>query len=171
MLNSLFRKKIYNEAEEITAPLDGEMIPLDDVPDPVFAQKMMGDGFAIIPKNGKVVSPVNGRIIQIFPTKHAIGIRSDKGLEILIHIGLETVELNGEGFEVIVRNNQPVRAGEVLLNVDLEFLEKKNKEIVTPIIITNMDRVQDIEQVVNRDIKCGEIIAKCHVKNSSAASV
>lgn len=102
----------------------GEVISLSEVPDPVFAQKMMGDGIAVIPKDGKVVSPVKGQIIQVFPTKHAIGIRTKHGLEVLIHVGLDTVELNGEGYEVTVSEGQKVKIGDPIMNVDIEFIEK-----------------------------------------------
>lgn len=166
MLKKLFSKKIETRAVEIYSPLDGEAIPLEEVPDPVFAQKMMGDGLAIIPKNGKVVSPINGKVVQIFPTKHAVGLVSEEGLEILIHIGLETVELNGEGFEVEVNAGETVKVGDPLINVDLDYLEQKHKEIVTPIIITNMlDKVGDLEYVKKNNIVTrGDIIMKCRVK-------
>ncbi|WP_338206079.1 PTS sugar transporter subunit IIA [Parageobacillus thermoglucosidasius] len=166
MLKKLFSKKIETRAVEIHSPLDGEAIPLEEVPDPVFAQKMMGDGLAIIPKNGKVVSPINGKVVQIFPTKHAVGLVSEEGLEILIHIGLETVELNGEGFEVEVNAGETVKVGDPLINVDLDYLEQKHKEIVTPIIITNMlNKVGDLEYVQKNNIVTrGDIIMKCRVK-------
>lgn len=166
MLKKLFSKKIETRAVEIYSPLDGEAIPLEEVPDPVFAQKMMGDGLAIIPKNGNVVSPINGKVVQIFPTKHAVGLVSEEGLEILIHIGLETVELNGEGFEVEVNAGETVKVGDPLINVDLDYLEQKHKEIVTPIIITNMlDKVGDLEYVKKNNIVTrGDIIMKCRVK-------
>ncbi|AEH49368.1 PTS system, glucose subfamily, IIA subunit [Parageobacillus thermoglucosidasius C56-YS93] len=165
-MKKLFSKKIETRAVEIYSPLDGEAIPLEEVPDPVFAQKMMGDGLAIIPKNGKVVSPINGKVVQIFPTKHAVGLVSEEGLEILIHIGLETVELNGEGFEVEVNAGETVKVGDPLINVDLDYLEQKHKEIVTPIIITNMlDKVGDLEYVKKNNIVTrGDIIMKCRVK-------
>jgi sugar PTS system EIIA component len=166
MLKKLFSKKIETRVVEIYSPLDGEAIPLEEVPDPVFAQKMMGDGLAIIPKNGKVVSPINGKVVQIFPTKHAVGLVSEEGLEILIHIGLETVELNGEGFEVEVNVGETVKVGDLLLNVDLDYLEQKHKEIVTPIVITNMfDKVGDLEYVEkNNAVTRGDVIMKCSVK-------
>ncbi|MED5042557.1 PTS glucose transporter subunit IIA [Geobacillus stearothermophilus] len=146
---------------EIHSPLDGEAIPLEEVPDPIFAQKMMGDGLAIIPKNGKVVSPINGKVVQIFPTKHAVGLVSEEGLEILIHIGLETVELNGKGFEVAVSDGETVKVGDPLLN-----LEQKHKEIVTPIVITNMlDKAGELEYIAkNNVVTRGDVIMKCSVK-------
>ncbi|MED4074068.1 PTS sugar transporter subunit IIA [Priestia endophytica] len=142
MLKGLFKKKSIPQVEEIFAPLHGDIISLSKVPDPVFSKKMMGDGIAIIPKSGKVVSPVNGQVIQVFPTKHAIGIRSEKGLELLIHIGLETVELDGEGFEILVNSNESIKIGDPLVKVNLDYLKSKNKDIVTPIIITNRGRVR-----------------------------
>ncbi|GLH65429.1 PTS glucose transporter subunit IIA [Parageobacillus sp. G301] len=166
MLKKLFSKKIETRVVEIHSPLDGEVIPLEEVPDPVFAQKMMGDGLAIIPKNGKVVSPVNGKVVQIFPTKHAVGLVSEEGLEILIHIGLETVELNGKGFEVAVSAGETVKVGDPLLNVDLDYLEQKHKEIVTPIVITNMlNKAGELEYIAkNNVVTRGDVIMKCSIK-------
>jgi sugar PTS system EIIA component len=166
MLKKLFSKKIETRVVEIHSPLDGEAIPLEEVPDPVFAQKMMGDGLAIIPKNGKVVSPVNGKVVQIFPTNHAVGLVSEEGLEILIHIGLETVELNGKGFEVAVSAGETVKVGDPLLNVDLDYLEQKHKEIVTPIVITNMlNKAGELEYIAkNNVVTRGDVIMKCSIK-------
>lgn len=164
MLKGLFKKKNSIQIEEILSPIDGDLISLSKVPDPVFSQKMMGDGIAIIPKSGEVVSPVNGQVIQVFPTKHAIGIRSEKGLELLIHIGLETVELNGEGFEVLVSSDQPVKVGDPLVKVNLEYLKSKNKDIVTPIIITNMEKVLKVEASEERVTTCGDVVLSCSIK-------
>ncbi|MFC0471084.1 PTS glucose transporter subunit IIA [Halalkalibacter kiskunsagensis] len=165
MLQKFFSKKVKSQIEEIYSPLTGEIISLTEVPDPVFAEKMMGDGLAIIPKEGKVISPIDGEIIQVFPTKHAIGIKSVKGLEILIHVGLETVELKGEGFEALVQEGQAVKVGDDLLNFDIEFLENNNKEIVTPIIITNTsEKVGCMEQSSNLEVNRKELILKCSLK-------
>ncbi|WP_117017615.1 PTS sugar transporter subunit IIA [Aeribacillus pallidus] len=166
MLKKIFAKNPKTIIEEIFLPMYGEVISLSEVPDPVFAQKMMGDGIAVIPKDGKVVSPVKGQIIQVFPTKHAIGIRTKHGLEVLIHVGLDTVELNGEGYEVTVSEGQKVKIGDPIMNVDIEFIEKNNKEIVTPIIITNS--AEKTEKIVVREageIQRGEYILKCYVVN------
>jgi sugar PTS system EIIA component len=165
MLKNLFNKKKACPTEEVYSPISGEVIPLSEVPDPVFSQKMMGDGIAIIPKSGKVVSPVDGRVVQVFPTKHAIGIQSEQGLEILIHIGLDTVNLNGEGLEVLVESDQPVKAGDPLANVDLDYLKSRNIETVTPIIITNMGQISDIEATGKQEAIWGEVILKCGIKN------
>lgn len=131
--------------EEIVMPIEGEIVPITEVPDQVFAQKMMGDGFAIKPTEGLVVSPVNGKIINAFPTKHALGILSEGGKEILIHFGLDTVNLKGEGFELLVQEGDTVTAGQELLKADVSYIEKHAKSSITPIVFTNL---KEGEQVV-----------------------
>lgn len=122
---------------QIISPVNGEIIPIEEVPDPVFNQKMMGEGVALMPEKGDICAPVNGTIIQIAPTKHAIGIRAEDGSEILIHIGLETVSLKGEGFTVAVKMDDKVAIGQPLIKVDWDFIRTHAKSIVTPIVITN----------------------------------
>lgn len=161
--------KILNKSkkveEEIYSPLTGEVVSLEEVPDPVFAQRMMGDGVAIIPDEGVLVSPVEGKIIQIFHTKHAIGIKSVSGLEILIHIGLETVELNGEGFDVLINEGQSVKAGDPLVNFDIAFLKSKGKNIVTPLIITNSSEiVASTIEIDKKSITRGDSLIICPIK-------
>lgn len=134
MLN-LFKKT--KKELNIYAPLNGEIIPLEKVPDPVFSQKMMGDGIAMIPSNGHVHAPVDGTIIQIARTKHAVGILAEDGSEILIHIGLETVALDGEGFRVAVKKGDKVSVGDLLIEVDWDYIKEHAKSAVTPIVITN----------------------------------
>lgn len=122
---------------QIFSPVNGEIIPIEEVPDPVFNQKMIGEGVALMPAKGDICAPVNGTIIQIAPTKHAIGIRAEDGSEILIHIGLETVSLKGEGFTVAVKMDDKVVVGQPLIKVDWDFIRTHAKSIVTPIVITN----------------------------------
>ncbi|MBB5180114.1 PTS system N-acetylglucosamine-specific IIC component [Planomicrobium koreense] len=119
-------------------PIDGEIIELSQVPDKVFAKAMMGPGFGIIPSGGTLHSPVDGRVVTLFPSKHAIGIETDTGIEILIHVGLDTVKLNGEGFEALVEQGQLVQRGDALLKLDLAYLEANAPSAVTPIIFTNL---------------------------------
>lgn len=121
-----------------TSPIKGEIKPITDVPDAVFSGKMMGDGFAIIPSEGVVVSPVDGKIVNLFPTKHALGILSDTGREILIHVGIDTVNLKGEGFETLVSENDKIEKGQPLLKVDLDFIKKNATSTITPIVFTNL---------------------------------
>lgn len=119
-------------------PLEGKLVPLEEVPDQVFASKMMGEGFAIEPSQGEVVAPVTGKIASVFRTKHAIGLISDTGLEVLIHVGIDTVALDGEGFELLVQEGDPVKAGQPILKVNLETLKAHNKPIITPVIFSNL---------------------------------
>ncbi|BCB04426.1 PTS sugar transporter subunit IIA [Bacillus sp. KH172YL63] len=148
-------KKLFGKKEETPktivalAPLTGTVKALEDVPDPVFSQRMMGDGMAIDPTVGKVVSPVDGEIMQLFPTKHAVGIKAKNGAEILIHIGLETVSMEGEGFEAHVSEGSKVKAGDPLISYDLELVKEKAKSTMTPIIITNGD---DMNGLVKREL-------------------
>ncbi|WP_026908309.1 PTS sugar transporter subunit IIA [Paucisalibacillus globulus] len=136
-------KKLFNKSKEthFYAPVNGKIVSLEDVPDPVFSQKMMGEGIAIIPSEGKVVAPVNGEIIQVAPTKHAIGILAEDGSEILIHFGLETVALNGEGFDVHVNPGDQVKVGQPLMDVRLNVIQEKAKDTITPIVITNGNQI------------------------------
>lgn len=133
------------ESLEIKFPIKGEAVDLQRVPDEVFASKMVGDGAAVIPSEGIVYSPVDGEVVQLFPTRHAIGIRTENGLEILIHIGIDTVQLKGEGFAYLVEQNQMVKAGERLMEFDLKLVREKAKSVCTPVLITNMDMIKDIE--------------------------
>jgi glucose PTS system EIICBA or EIICB component len=120
------------------APLKGEIKPITEVPDQVFSGKMMGDGFAIVPTDGMVVSPVDGKIVNLFPTKHALGILSDNGLEILIHVGIDTVNLKGQGFETLVSENERIEKGQPLLKVDLDYIKEHAASTITPIVFTNL---------------------------------
>ncbi|HDP2891218.1 TPA: PTS transporter subunit IIABC [Staphylococcus aureus] len=133
----------------VHAPLTGEVTPLSEVPDQVFSKKMMGDGIAIKPSQGEVRAPFNGKVQMIFPTKHAIGLVSDSGLELLIHIGLDTVKLNGEGFTLHVEEGQEVKQGDLLINFDLDYIRNHAKSDITPIIVTQGN-------ITNLDFKQGE---------------
>lgn len=137
--------------EILLSPLTGRVIPIEEVPDPTFAQKMMGEGIAIDPAEGQVVSPVAGEIVTVFPTKHAIGIRSNEGLEILIHVGIDTVNMNGEGFEVFVSQGDLVKAGDPLLQFDVALVAQKAKSTVTPIIITNYANLESLSKTDEKD--------------------
>jgi len=123
MLKKLFSKK--ETFDNLVSPMTGNVVKMEDVPDDMFSQKMLGDGIAIEPAEGTVVAPLDGEIIQFFPTKHAVGIRGNSGLEVLIHIGLETVALNGEGFEGYVQQGDKVRAGDKLISFDLDLKKKR----------------------------------------------
>lgn len=138
----------HNADDVFVSPIKGEIKPITEVPDAVFSGKMMGDGFAIVPAEGIVVSPVDGKIVNLFPTKHAIGLLSDSGREILIHFGIDTVNLKGEGFEALVSENDRVQKGQPLLKVDLEHIKNNAKSTITPIVFTNLAEGEKI--VINK---------------------
>ncbi|PPE06486.1 PTS sugar transporter subunit IIA [Mesoplasma corruscae] len=153
----LFGKK--NKEINIYAPVNGEVVGLDKVDDEVFSQKMMGDGFAIIPFDGEFVSPIDGKLVSVFQTKHAYGIQHSTGVELLIHIGLDTVTLDGEGFELHVTQDQKIKTGEKLVNVDLAFVKPKVPSITTPIIFTNQEG-KEIKIIKTGKVAKGELIAQ-----------
>lgn len=132
---------------------------LDEVPDPVFSGRMMGEGVAIIPKDGTICAPVHGQVIQIAPTKHAIGIAAQDGTEILIHVGLETVSLKGEGFKVQVSKGDVVSVGQPLLTYDLEYIRAHAKSTITPIVVTNIsDGNRKIEMTKEKEGIVGKTV-------------
>lgn len=156
MLKKLFGKKV-SVVERVTTPINGKVVDITEVSDPVFSQKMMGEGIAIEPSDGNVVSPVDGVVVQVFPTKHAVGLKTKSGLELLIHIGLETVNLDGEGFEAFVKAGDKVKRGDKLVSFDLEIIKEKATSTISPLIITNMDEVvENVEKELNESAKTSE---------------
>ena len=123
----------------IQAPLSGRAVPLAEVPDEVFSQKVLGDGIAIIPENGKVLSPVDGEVATVAETLHAYGFTTEDGLEILVHVGLETVGLEGKPFTVHVQNGDKVKKGQLLIEADLEAIKAAGLPTITPVLICNTD--------------------------------
>lgn len=140
---------------EIKMPLTGRLMPITEVPDPVFAEKMMGDGFAIEPTDGKVYSPVSGKVTNVFPTKHAATFETETGHEVLIHFGLDTVKLGGEGFESHIEQGQEVKAGDLILTVDLENVKAKVPSVITPIVFPNLKENEIVEIVKIGDVEAG----------------
>ena len=130
--------------EEVYSVADGEVIALEQVKDPVFSQKMMGDGFAVEPTNGNIVSPVSGTVSSVFPTKHALGIVTEAGLEVLVHIGLDTVSLEGKPFTVHVTEGQKVAAGDLLVTADLDAIREAGRETSTIVVFTNADAIKSV---------------------------
>lgn len=140
-------KKIveYERALKLINPIEGEIIPLTQVPDEVFSEKLLGDGFAIKPYKNKVYSPVEGTIKFLFPSNHALAIETKDGLEVLLHIGIDTVNLNGEGFEVYIQEKENIKKGQLLLSYDKDFLDKECKSLISPIVITNLKEDSEIK--------------------------
>ena len=139
----------------ILAPVTGKVVALSEVPDPVFADKVLGDGAAIIPAEGKIVSPVNGEISTVAETGHAYGFTSEDGLEILVHVGLETVSLNGECFKVYVKPGDKVKAGDLVAEVDLKYLEEKKINPITPVLLCSDTEGRTL-QYTEGEVKAGE---------------
>lgn len=143
---------------EFVAPANGEMIPIDKVEDDVFSQKMMGEGFAVVPENGEIASPVSGTIVSVFPTKHAIGIKTDDDIEVLLHMGIDTVELGGEAFEIKVREGEKVKAGKVVATADLAKIQKAGKMTTMIVVFTNGDKIKDYHYAKTGLVSRGETI-------------
>ncbi|WP_110926124.1 glucose-specific PTS transporter subunit IIBC [Bacillus massiliglaciei] len=138
-VEDVIAQPLQNEnTESLISPIKGELVPITDVPDAVFAEKMMGDGFAIIPEEGLIVAPADGEIVNLFPTKHALGILTEGGREILIHVGIDTVKLEGKGFEALVSQGDKVKAGQPLLKADLDYIKEHATSTITPIVFTNL---------------------------------
>ena len=144
--------------EEVYSVADGQVVALEQVKDPVFAQKMMGDGFAVEPANGNIVSPVSGTVSSIFPTKHALGLVTEAGLEVLVHIGLDTVSLEGKPFTVHVAEGQKVAAGDLLVTADLDAIRAAGRETSTVVVFTNGDTIKSVKLE-----KTGSLAAKTAV--------
>lgn len=138
-LFNIFKKKEEKKDLVLVSPVNGELLDIADVPDEVFAQKMMGDGFAIKSNDGLVVSPVDAEVQLVFETKHAIGLKTESGLEMLIHFGVDTVKLKGEGFDVFVETGDKVKAGDKLMQVNLDYIKENAKSDISPIIFTNLE--------------------------------
>lgn len=150
-----FKKKKKEEKKvSIANPVNGKIVKLEEVPDPVFAEKMVGDGFAVMPEDGEVNAPVSGEVTLQPEGFHAIGIKTEEGLEVLVHFGLETVELKGEGFTPHVKVGDKVNKGDKVLSVDIEKIKDKVPSIITPCIVANLE--ENILSEINFDAKCGE---------------
>ena len=146
--------------EEVYSVADGQVVALEQVEDPVFAQKMMGDGFAVEPANGNIVSPVTGTVSSIFPTKHALGLVTDSGLEVLVHIGLDTVSLEGKPFTVHVSEGQKVAAGDLLVTADLDAIREAGRKTSTVVVFTNGDVLKSVKLEQTGSLAAKTAVAK-----------
>ena len=146
--------------EDVYSVADGQVIALEQVKDPVFAQKMMGDGFAVEPANGNIVSPVTGTVSSIFPTKHALGLVTDSGLEVLVHIGLDTVSLEGKPFTVHVAEGQKVAAGDLLVTADLDAIRAAGRETSTVVVFTNAEAIKSVKLEQTGSLAAKTAVAK-----------
>ena len=154
LFDKLFGSKDKKAVDvEIYAPLSGEIVNIEDVPDVVFSEKIVGDGIAIRPTGNKLVAPVDGVVGKIFETNHAFSMESKEGVELFVHFGIDTVELKGEGFTRVAQEGQSVKRGDTIIELDLALLEAKAKSVLTPVVISNMDEITNMEK------KPGEVVA------------
>lgn len=159
---NFFKKKEEIKTISIHMPIEGQIIDITDVPDQVFSQKIVGDGFAVIPEKGVVYAPCDAEVILQPQEKHAVGLRALNGAEILIHFGMDTVNLKGEGFHSNIKQGDHVKQGDIILTVDLEQIKDKVPSIATPIIITNKDDY--ILGEINKTALCGDVVMEISKK-------
>lgn len=139
----------------LKAPVTGRIVPIEEVPDPVFADKVVGDGLAIDPIGNVMVAPCEGVIGKIFETNHAFSMETPSGVELFVHLGIDTVTLKGEGFTRIAREGQQVKTGDPVIELDLTLLKEKARSVITPVVISNMDDVSRLEKS-SGDVRAGE---------------
>lgn len=148
----------YIEKEVVSSPVEGSVVPLDQVKDEAFASGAMGKGIAIEPTDGKVIAPFNGEVTALFPTKHAIGLTSDDGVEILIHVGMDTVQLEGDGFTTHFEKGDKVKAGEILIEFDIEAIKEAGFPLQTPVIVTNSSDYLDVLTTDETEVKSNDYL-------------
>lgn len=158
-----FFSKLFGKAEEkndngIYAPIAGQAVPVSEVPDPTFSSGMLGNGIAIIPSDGKVYAPCNATVDMMFTTGHAVSLVADSGAEILIHVGLETVGLEGKCFTVHVQNGQKVRKGDLMIEVDLEGVKAAGLNTITPVLICNTDDYGTFNTTVGKTVTNADVV-------------
>lgn len=149
-------KKEEQQVYKLVSPISGKAISLSEVPDPVFAEKMAGEGLAITPSDDLVVAPADGTVVSIFPSKHAFAMKLDNGAELLIHLGLETVSLDGDGFEQIAEEGSIVKAGDPILKMNNSLIASKHLSTISPVLITNPDEFTEIHTFENIDTEAGK---------------
>ena len=158
------REQAQNASTVIRSPMTGTVIPLEEVPDEAFAGAMMGDGAAIVPTDGIVQAPADGEVTFVFPTKHAVGFRTDAGHEMLIHVGIDTVSLSGDGFEAFVSDGDHVRAGEPLLKVDIRKIGDRVPSMASPVLFTDLAENMEVRVLKKGQIHAGEPFMEVHRK-------
>jgi sugar PTS system EIIA component len=148
---------LKRKVREVYAPVDGQIVTLESVNDDVFSQKMVGDGVAVIPMSNRFRAPIDGVVSKIFSTNHAYSVKSAKDFEVMVHIGLETVALDGKGFTRIANEGDEVKAGDIIIEADLSYIGEHAKDIITPVIILEESDVTEINKKLNI-VKAGDMI-------------
>lgn len=142
----------------ISSPMKGRCVSIKAVSDPTFSEEILGKGVAIVPKDGKVYAPADGVITTIFPTGHAVGMTTNDGVELLIHVGLDTVALKGEGFRIIGKDEQKVKKGDLLIEADLEKIKSAGYDVITPVVVCNTDEYSEILGRTDTEVNAGDEI-------------
>lgn len=149
---------LFKNKNNFLSPISGEIIPVEEVNDPIFSQKMMGTGFAIVPTTNAIYAPFDAEVVTVFPTAHAYGLKSKNGVEVIIHIGIDTVELKGEGFTSKVKKGDQVKAGDLIAKVDMDFLKKQGKDCTCIIVFPNKETIEIAHPHTNVEAKQDQII-------------
>lgn len=156
---------IFKKKFELIAPIDGTVLELSKVPDQVFAQKMAGDGLAIDSTGDVITAPASGILTLIFRTNHAFGITLNNGIELLVHIGIDTVELEGEGFERVAEQGAAVKVGDPIIKINRDFITSKGYSLITPVLITNVDKLGTIDAPTEKKVTAGkDVVASYKLK-------
>lgn len=153
-LFDVFKKK----GLQVASPMKGKCVSIKEVSDPTFSGEILGKGVAVIPEDGKVYAPADGTITTMFPTGHAVGMTTDDGLELLVHVGLDTVALKGEGFRVVAEEEQKVKKGDLLIEADLEKLKAAGYDVITPVIVCNSSDYANVVGNEGKDVEPGDVI-------------
>ncbi len=159
-----FKNRKKDKKHVLGAPAAGKAVSLKEVNDPTFSEGILGDGVAVIPSDGKIFAPADGTIGMIFETLHAVSLTTEYGAEILIHVGLDTVKLKGEGFEGHVKAGDTVKKGDLLLTVDLEKVKAAGYDTITPMLICNTDNFAEVKGLIGKDVAPGEDILELEEK-------
>ena len=159
---SFFKKK--EESLKITAPVDGELVPITEVKDDIFSKRMLGDGFAIKPNSDDLYSPVKGTISSIFSTKHALGIKTENGLEILLHFGIDTVELEGKPFSIKVKESEKIFSNDYIGTMNCSMIEEEQKDDIVIVVFTNLNKGTEFPKIINIKIKHGDEVGEIKIK-------
>ena len=158
LFDKLFGKKEEINPNHVYAPMAGEAVAISEVPDPTFSSGMLGNGIAIKPTDGKVYAPVNGTVDTMFETGHAVSLVSDNGIEILIHVGLETVGLNGAPFQIKCQNGQKVKKGDLLFIADLEAIKAAGLPTITPVLVCNSDDFTTFNATIGKAVSNADVV-------------
>jgi glucose-specific phosphotransferase system IIA component len=150
------KEKLDIDKEELLVPMEGQVLNLEEVPDQIFAQQIMGDGIAIEPSGSQVIASFKGKITHLLETDHAVGLETESGVEVLIHVGIDTVKMKGEGFASFVEEGDLVEVGAKLLEFDLDLIEEEAESILTPVVITNTDDFAEINSLAEGEVDCND---------------